>query len=432
MEKTIPAVQILIAFIRFLWSTFVYEIYCLLHALATFFDTVLERTILKRGYSYETSARIGTIVWKHKFSPVSITSPRDFLCLHFARAHPDYVLRSSVSLYCVTENEAIFIETDETVNVYISDENPFLYIAQFNRSKKVIKMPLQSFQQLAENIGDSKVPVIWLSNTGRCGSTILCQVFESVPGTLVLAENDTPQNIVLLQKSNKLTESEYQNLLKSTVRVLCKPHPGTERIFIKTRAFAVCLMADLSKLFPNMKQMFMYRNCLETLSSWLAIMASVPELVVMRAFIDSETLSNIFPFFRKWLYGVLVFKSQESRHVPINMNTVSIFTYVLANYFMFARDAMSCDKAIVSIKYEDIVSETVRTCKLIFERMGLDLNDLNRAVVAFSKDSQRGSVLSRSLVGNDPRRRISAADRIKADAILTSYNLPCLGEDWTV
>ena len=432
MDKPIPTVKILIDFFKFFWSVLVYEVYCFVYALITAVDTALDRTKFRNGHSFETSAQLGTILWKRKLSPISLVSPRDFLCMYLSRVRPDYVLRPSVSLYSVTEKEAIFVETDETVNIYSSDVNPFLYIAQFNRSKKVIKMPLQSFHQLAENIGDSKIPVIWLSNTGRCGSTILCQVFESVPGTLVLAENDTPQNIVYLLKSNKLSKAEYQSLLTSTVRVLCKPHPGTERIFIKTRALAVGLMADLSTLFPNIKQMFMYRNCLETVSSWLAIMLSVPGLVVTRVFVDNETFSAAVPIFRTWLHAVIIFESQESRAVPLKTNTVGMLTYMLANYLLLARDAMSRDKTIMPIKYEDIVSEPLRTCEFIFERMGLDLKDLNGAVAAFSKDSQRGSVLSRSLVGTDPRRRISATDRMMADEILKSYNFPCMGENWNV
>ena len=45
-------------------------------------------------------------------------------------------------------------------------------------------------------VGDPQVPVIWLSNTGRSRGTMLCQVFESVPGTLAIMEPDPSTNVL--------------------------------------------------------------------------------------------------------------------------------------------------------------------------------------------------------------------------------------------
>ena len=93
------------------------------------------------------------------------------------------MLKPTVSLYAVSATEALFVETPKSVNIFSSDENPFFYIAQFRRCKRVIKVPIKSFHRLAGKIGDPEVPVTWLTNTARCGSTILCQVLEKVPGT---------------------------------------------------------------------------------------------------------------------------------------------------------------------------------------------------------------------------------------------------------
>ena len=73
-------------------------------------------------------------------------SPNDFLCLFTTGVDPGYVLRPSVSLYCVTKHEAVFIETESDCYIYSSDENPFFYVAQFCRAKYVIRMSIESFQ----------------------------------------------------------------------------------------------------------------------------------------------------------------------------------------------------------------------------------------------------------------------------------------------
>ena len=54
-------------------------------------------------------------------------------------------------------------------------------MAQFLFANYVIKMSITEFIALAERIGEPHIPVICVSNTGRCGGTMLCQMFESVP-----------------------------------------------------------------------------------------------------------------------------------------------------------------------------------------------------------------------------------------------------------
>ena len=70
------------------------------------------------------------------------------------------------------------------------------------------------------------------------------------------------------------------------------------------------------------------------------------------------------------------------------------------------------------------------TCSRLFENIGIDNRYLDIVVEVFKKDSQRGTILSRSRVGDDPRRMISQEDRLEMDAILSRYGLPKLHEDF--
>ena len=146
----------------------------------------------------------------------------------------------------MTDKEAIFVETQAKVNIYNSDAFPFFFAAQFIHSTHVIKM---SIERLAEQVGNPSVPVTWMSNTGRCGSIMMSQVFESVEGTLVMAEPDAVQNAFYLLQDNDVSVEDVRRILSSTVRLLCKPHPGTERIFIKLRSSCTALMPDISAIF---------------------------------------------------------------------------------------------------------------------------------------------------------------------------------------
>ena len=180
-----------------------------------------------------------------KLSVWHVSSPLDFIRLYSSCVYTEYVLKPNISLYCVTKDEATFTETDKNINIYNSEESPFFYQAQFKRSINVIKMPIASFHTLAEKVGNPGIPIMCLWNTARCGSTILCQVLESVPNTLVMSEPDAPWNVYYLKHPRSVSDKVYIDRLRSTFRLLCKPQPGIERIFIKPRSPCSTVMLDI-------------------------------------------------------------------------------------------------------------------------------------------------------------------------------------------
>ena len=243
-----------------------------------------------------------------------------------------------------------------------------------------------------------------------------------------MCEPDSPQNVYYLKKENLITDEERDKLLQSTVRLLCKPREGVERICIKPRPFCTGIMTNMSKLFPDFHHIFMYRNCRETVSSWLGIMVSVPYMVVLRAFIDSEEVSAVTSAFRKMWEGVVICHLRDYPEFYLNTNTIGIFTRMWVHFVLQAREAIARDTNILPVKFEDILSEPEKTSEIIFQKIGVDSKYLKTAISAFSKDSHRGTVLSRSRIADDPRRRISEADWLIADRILASYRLPRMGE----
>ena len=66
-------------------------------------------------------------------------------------------------------------------------------------------MPMDSFYKLADGIGKPEVCVSYVANTGRCGSTLLSQALENVPGTLLYAEPDCLTNLAYMRKDGTLS-----------------------------------------------------------------------------------------------------------------------------------------------------------------------------------------------------------------------------------
>lgn len=162
-------------------------------------DIIIRKLIIDYRQWPGKTSRKGRILWKRKHFGMDETSPLDFLCFFNSCIEPDYVLRPNVSLYALTDTEAFFVETPAGVYIYSSKVHPFFFIAQFLYAQNVIKMSITFFFSIAGKIGEPTVPVIWIANTGRCGGTMLCQIFESVPGTLVMHEPDPPQRLWRLQ-----------------------------------------------------------------------------------------------------------------------------------------------------------------------------------------------------------------------------------------
>ena len=378
------------------------------------------------------TAKLGRIIWRQKFYNMRHASPYDFICLYLTNINPEYVLQPNVSLYSITNKEAVFVETPLSVNIYSSDVHPFFFVAQFLNATNVIKMSLKDFEIIAEKVCDPTVPVIWVSNTGRCGGTLLCQVFESVPGILVINEPDTPTNVYQLCATNKILNSDYESMLKSIIRITCKNHLDITCICIKTRPMCSAMVLDIPRLGLDIKQIFMYRNCLDTVKSVLAVMVQDPEYDVTRFLVDLVWFSKLFPYFKDLLIYRFATSVKTVADVPQNKTTACIFTWNWANQVLIAREAMTRDKSILSVRYEDILTRTMDEVERIFSRLGIQSNYVDRTIAALGRDSQRGSVLSRDKLEDYSNRSLSAIDRSRCDDILLKNNLPPTGAGFWV
>ena len=397
-----------------------------LHSIINGFAFTNNRSPLK-------TAQLGRILWRCKpIQFMSNVTPLDFLCIFKTRVHPEYILQPNVSLYAITSKEAIFVETNIGVNIYSSEAHPFFLAAQYLNATNVIKMPISDFVSLADKIGDPTVPVIWISNTGRCGGTMLTQIFESVPGTLAIDQPDAPTNLHFLRECNIMDDEDYKVVLKSIIRVLCKPYPGTERICIKARPPCTTMMTDISNLYPDIRQLFIYRNSFGVIRSYLATMVTDPYPVVLRACTDAEWFSKFIPYIRKALQKYFLPKTKALVDVSHNISTAGLACCGWVNQILLARDALSHDLNIMSVKYEDILSRPRGTLCNIFDCVGISDGYIDHALKSLERDSLRGTPISRNKNRDSAIQYMSFLDRVECDAILSKYKLPLMGEDFRI
>ena len=61
---------------------------------------------------------------------------------------------------------------------------------------------------------------------------------------------------------------------------------------------------------------------------------------------------------------------------------------------------MRHDETILAVKYEDTLAEKVEIFRVVFEKLGSNLNNLDTALTVFEKDSQRRTVVNQRRVGH--------------------------------
>ena len=183
-----------------------------------------------------------------------------FFFRHVRYTHPEAVLAPNVTLLNLDSHFAVFaVVQGPNKDVLKHTTGPFMYINQFKLCSELIRMPIESFLRLAEEIGDPKGKLVILSNTGRCGSTLLTQLFEELPNTVAISE---PEVLMAFTHGKEFDDEEpkrKQEILQACIRLLCKNHRGEDIrcICVKPKAHAIGKCSYFA-LYSKLKLQFSY------------------------------------------------------------------------------------------------------------------------------------------------------------------------------
>ena len=74
---------------------------------------------------------------------------------------------------------------------------------------------------MAEEIGDPTGEILFLTNTFRCGSTLLTQIFEETGECVCFAGADAFNAIAIYKQ--KMSQDDLDKVLRNSIRMQCKP-----------------------------------------------------------------------------------------------------------------------------------------------------------------------------------------------------------------
>ena len=287
--------------------------------------------------------------------------------------------------------QAVFVETPSDVNISYAS---FASTTQYETAKRVLTIPFETMIQLAESvtIDDSRLVLIY--SVGRCGSTLASQVFSQIPGVINLSEPYAPMQLVIARNAKAAKDDDLAALLKATVCLLCKT-PAETAWVIKGQSFVIELGDWLHAIFPQTKNLFLYRHAETWLRSGLRAYSNVFEGT------DEERRARENE--RRGVLGALVPTIAE-----YDANLLLSHAEMLALMWVRAmeRYVHYCEMGIemLAIRYSGWLTAPRETAEAMLDYCQCRPVDMTAIYETLNRDSQAGTGLSREAL--EQRERV--------------------------
>ena len=337
--------------------------------------------------SYEESACVCKIWTRHKTAAdTEMSNKEDFIYVLEKFAHPNIILNDNISLYSVNEVEAVFVDCG-VVDVFDSAHDAFVYNTQFRMAKKIIILPVESFHRMAKDIPLPNIPMINLANHGRCGSTLLCKLFEAMPNTLSIFETLPFSSLANVSRKGHIGYETISKLFSSTIMCTVKHanKRNSEILLLKCQSSAVYVIDIITDVVPHIKHIYMYRQPVPFVRSYEKIFAingikiSVKALKLWCGLGHNRSLkcSPVYPsYFLKELNNFTKFSL-------LWITCVAVFNNLVTNGYH-----------IKSLKYEDLLENPKSVLLAIFNYAGIPVTKIPNIEKVMYKDSQAGNKYS--------------------------------------
>jgi len=198
--------------------------------------------------------------------------------------------------YCfdATKERVVFVETREPVD--LTEDHPFFYEAQRRHAGMLYAVPYEEVVALAAEVQPAwrDTPIVFLHSTGRCGSTLLCRLLGDAAATVSVSEPDFySQLVVLADGADPAKARQLAAVTAACTRLLVaqlrETHPAAQSVVIKLRGMAVFAADLIARDLPEARNLFLYRNAVDTVDSFFAMLLRVPIMRLARK-VRLETL----------------------------------------------------------------------------------------------------------------------------------------------
>jgi len=340
---------------------------------------------------------------RNRQNPLFPAVPSDFVYEVGEVINPQMIVTNPcITLYCLDHEaqRALFVETPPGLDL---SKAPFFYHAQYENAVNLYGVSYDTLHQLAGGVSLDDRRLIFVYSVGRSGSTLVGAALNAVDRVVGLSEPDVFTQLVTLRSFDGSNAQEIRALVSSCMKLQCKP---TEQIpnpiawAVKFRSFSIELGDVLHEVFPQSKNIFLYRD----LESWVQSAG--------RAFLeDGETIE-----FRTILQGWFsTMVPSLARHVVEDgslLSTTSIGTqawlYAMEKYLELHQQSIP----LMAFRFDDIKAAREEAVKEMIEYCGLPNVNMDAVYQALKRDSQAGSPISQEILAG---RDFELTDQHRAD-----------------
>jgi hypothetical protein len=300
----------------------------------------------------------------------SVVSADDIVYTEKVRYSSEEIIKKKFIPYCFDYNRGVLILTSD-LDPHEAANEAFQYVFLRNNAREFCELPLKNFQ-LIDSI-DSK-RVFFLLSPGRCGSTLLSKLIQSM-NVQSISEPDFYSQAAFFFANNKLSKQQIYDaldLLRIANHILLLPflRQSNSKVLIKTRSHVTASPEILISGFKNSPNfIFLTRNFI----SWCESR--------MRAF--RNTLNDNLKIY---------IRTEKCREI-LEKNTSSI-----------------------CISYEEFLTHPLESGHKISNFFNTELDPVTYSVL-LGKDSQESTELSRKKI----QKVLSESEKLAIKDVWFSY-----------
>lgn len=326
------------------------------------------------------------------------------------------------TLYGLDHARDLAVFTDLPPGTDLAD-SPFAYATQHRLARRVLTMPLAELEAIAD-LAPPLPRVILIFSIGRCGSTLLSHALNTIPGVWCLSEPDAFSTLIL-QHYNSPQRSGFPRdqiirLIRACTRLQFRPPKGQQAtVFaMKFRSHAL-YQADLyHQALPDASCLFLYRDAL----GWANSVYSILRQFGMPDSLTGEARALPWSIFTAAADPAPLARAMDlsAAEVPTELPLGPAWSHNMAEY---ARH-LGAGVPFLALRYNEFNRDREASIAHMLRHCGLPEAHAAAALLAFERDSQSGSHLSRELT----TERLSP-DRLDRLAQLMSRHPDCAAPD---
>ena len=202
----------------------------------------------------------------------------------------------------------------------------------------------------------------------------------------------------------------------------CKPIRNRSicAYIIKPTAPSIEAVPMYLRLYPNSKQLFMYREGLKVAQSMVRVSTQVP------LFALAVIVTKIHPRLTEMTFEAMGLPAKDFKIKLPNHLTFSVYLWAIIcrKYLDLRRKGYE----INAVKYENLVKHPLESTKVIFKYCNLPEELAEKAINALNKDSHRHAPVSMKNMAKANTCQLTGEDKVTTDAICDQMGLPRIPE----